>query len=108
MSPGVQAPDEQSSQVRRIDPAVALIDERIAALAKTGRPFTADDVRHGCLACDSSRLGAAFRRAAGHGLIEAVGIDGSHTAGRNASIVRVWVGVAPAEPAPSLFGGEAQ
>lgn len=65
-------------------------------LARTGRDFTADDVRAlGMSEPDHpNRWGGLFRWAARAGLVEEAGARRSSTVSRKASLVRVWRGTA--------------
>lgn len=65
-------------------------------LARTGREFTADDVRHlGVPEPDhANRWGGVFLSASRDGVIECVGVRRSARTPRHASLTRVWRGVA--------------
>lgn len=68
----------------------------VHALARTGREFTADDVRDfGVSEPDHpNRWGSLFLAASREGVIECVGARKSTRGPRHASLTRVWRGVA--------------
>ena len=83
--------------------AAPTIREAVEALAATGRPFTAEDVR-GRIAGDphvvreigerTNLLPAVFSAAAGAGTIRAIGYTRATRRSRHASVLRIWQGVA--------------
>ena len=79
----------------------SVLDEIIEQLAREGRDFTADDVRQprfwGERDDENVRhgdVGAAFRRAARHGVIELAGYRNSTRPERRHGLLRVWRGAA--------------
>ena len=67
----------------------------IYVLAKRGQSFTAEDVR--AVVGDPTRpnaMGALFRLASAHGIIERVGFSKPVRPSRHASMMAVWRGVA--------------
>lgn len=69
-------------------------DKAVAELAKTRKPFTADDVRTTCGMEPEhpNAWGGLFRYWKSRGLIHHVGFTRSRGKARNASVVGVWQG----------------
>lgn len=86
--------DEVAAHVPEWDRGVVM--QAIEHLARTGRPFTADDL-HALgipLPPHPNHIGALFSAARKSGLIEQVGYQPSAREGRNGSVVRQWKGAA--------------
>jgi hypothetical protein len=65
----------------------------IEVLARSGRPFTADNVTASGLVFDHPcRIGALFHIAHEAGIIRRLGYAPSTRTGRNGSVVSIWVG----------------
>lgn len=83
--------------------AAPAIRDAVAALAASGRPFTAEDVRER-IAADphvsrqvaerTNVLPAVFSAAASAGTIRAIGYTRATRRSRHASVLRIWQGVA--------------
>lgn len=69
-------------------------DKAVAELAKSRKPFTADDVRDVCGVEPEhpNAWGGLFRYWKGRGLIRHIGFARSRSKVRNASVVGVWQG----------------
>lgn len=82
----------------------AAAQQAIGQLAKSGRPFTADDFRR--LMVDApdphhpNTIGSFFRRAHADGLITPTGkVRQATTASRHGALIREWIGVHAGEQA---------
>lgn len=87
----------------------ATLDAAIRSLARTGAPFSADDLWGGPFGFGDApdpelkhsdvkpqEVGAAFRRAATHGFIRLLDYKKSKRKERRGGLVRVWIGTAKA------------
>jgi hypothetical protein len=72
----------------------AAAETAIVELARSGREFTAEDVRRrvGVLASSPQALGALFSAAAKAGIIRAVGFTVATRPERHGGVLRTWVG----------------
>ena len=94
------SPDPRSVGVRQALDGASLIglvagEEAIRKLARTGRPFTAEDVRAlvgGPLGCRPPVLGALFLAAAKRGEIEPCGFRQATRPEARRRVLRVWRG----------------
>lgn len=87
----------------------AALDAAIRSLARTGAPFSADDLWSGRFGFGEApdpelkhsdvkpqEVGAAFRRAATQGFIRLLDYKKSKRKGRRGGLIRVWIGTAKA------------
>lgn len=83
-----------------------VIDQAIDAFARTGRPFSSNDIRPLLPEVRSSLIGARFMAASVQGRIRRIGLEPSTKKNTHAKDVSRWVGVrasvqAPTERAPA-------
>lgn len=68
--------------------------DRVEAFARTGEPFTSDDVREGFREPHHpNQWGGIFHTLANRGVIQQVGFRKSHMKSRKGSVTGIWQGV---------------